>query len=152
MKRFKHIKQNDHNDCGPTCLRIVANWHGKNYDIDFLKKNCNINNDGVNLLDIVKAAELIGFKTLCVKIDTKKLDKVLEIGPCIIHWQKKHFVVLYKQKKSFWKRSKIYYISDPARGRLTFNEEIFSKSWKGNNAKGYCLLLEPKEDFYNLKF
>ncbi len=148
LKRFTHIKQLGSKDCGPTCLKIVANWYGKNYDINFLRHKCNISKVGVSMLDIIKAAESIGFRTLSVKIDINKLDKILKYGPCIIHWQQKHFVVLYKLKKSFFRRKHKYYISDPARGRLILNKGIFCRVWKGNKEKGYALLLEPNKDFH----
>ena len=148
MKRINHIKQVGNNDCGPTCLKIISNWYGKKYDINFLNNKCNISNVGVNMLDIIKAAEYIGFKTICAKIDINKLDDVMKCGPCIIHWQQKHFVVLYKRGKTFWGRKSKYYISDPARGRIILKKEIFCRGWKGDREKGYCLMLEPNKDFY----
>lgn len=149
LKKLKHIKQLGSKDCGPTCLKIVANWYGKNYDINYLRKICNINDAGVNMVDLKHAAEDIGFRTLCVKIDITKLDKVLIKEQCIIiHWQKKHFVVLYKLRKSFFLRKNRYYISDPARGCLRLNKDDFCVAWKGNSKKGYCMFLEPDEGFY----
>ncbi len=45
-----------------------------------------------------EAVEKIGFHTIGVKVNFKKL---LETPlPCIVHWNKNHFAVLYKIKVS----------------------------------------------------
>jgi ATP-binding cassette subfamily B protein len=98
------------------------------------------------MLSLSEAAESIGFRTLGVKID---LEKLLEApSPCILHWNKQHYVVLYKIKKGR------YYISDPAFGLLEYNKEEFLKFWIGNNAnentqEGIALLIEPTPKFYD---
>lgn len=71
--------------------------------------------------------------------------------PCVIHWNKNHYVVLYKIKK------KKYYISDPAHGRLVYTKEEFLSAWIGKNAnasieEGIALLLEPTANFYKNEF
>ena len=69
--------------------------------------------------------------------------------PCIIHWNQKHFVVVYKIKKN-----KIY-ISDPASGLLVYDKNKFLKSWiqinDENHQNGIALILETTPDFYNEK-
>lgn len=52
------------------------------------------------------AVETVGFKSLGVKLSLETLEEAPL--PCILHWNKNHFVVLYKIKKD------TYYISDPA--------------------------------------
>jgi len=50
------------------------------------------------LFGLSEAAEKIGFHTLGVQISYEKL---LEVPlPCIVHWNKNHFAVLYKIKKN----------------------------------------------------
>ena len=58
---------------------------------------------GNNLLFLSEAAENIGFRILGAKVSIEKLLEALL--PCILHWNKKHYAVLYKIKR--------YYISDP---------------------------------------
>ena len=36
MKRFPHYHQHDAMDCGPTCLRMIAKYYGKNYSLQKL--------------------------------------------------------------------------------------------------------------------
>ncbi len=100
-------------------------------------------------MNISDAAETIGFKTLGVKVN---LDKLLEAPlPCIIHWNKNHYVVLYKIRKE------IFYISDPAIGLIEYSKEEFIKFWIGNNAnetteEGIALLLEPTAKFNQTEY
>ena len=74
------------------------------------------------------AAEKIGFKSLGVQIDFKTLVEAAP-KPCIIHWNKLHFVVVYKIDNS----GKVY-ISDPSYGLITYTKKEFIKNWIGENA------------------
>nr|WP_298000704.1 peptidase domain-containing ABC transporter [uncultured Flavobacterium sp.] len=149
---FPHYKQADGKDCGPTCLKIIAKHYNKNLNIQTLRELSETTREGSNLLSLSEAAEKIGFRTLGVKVS---LEKLLEAPlPCILHWNKNHYVVLYKIKSKKSKIEKLY-ISDPAFGLLEYTQEDFLKFWIGNNAdeeteEGIVLLLEPTPAFYEL--
>ena len=66
--KFPFYKKLDSMDCGPTCLRMIAKHYGKTYAVQFLREKCYINRSGVSLKGIAEAAELIGFRSLAVKI------------------------------------------------------------------------------------
>ena len=68
MKRFPHYLQHDAMDCGPTCLRMIAKYYGKNYSLQTLRERSFITCEGVSMLGISDAAESIGFRTLGVRI------------------------------------------------------------------------------------
>lgn len=145
MKIFPHYKQYDAMDCGPTCIRIIAKYYGKNFSLEQLRKLCYINRQGVSLLGINQAAEAIGFRTRAYKLSFKDL-KELKL-PCIVHWGQKHFVVVYKiNKKYVW-------VSDPAIGKVKYEHKEFLKHWlatqKGDVAQGVALELEKTPDFDN---
>ncbi|MDY0370278.1 MAG: peptidase domain-containing ABC transporter [Bacteroidales bacterium] len=150
--RFKTFSQADAMDCGPACLRMVAKHYGKDYSLEFLRNLSFLSKRGVSLLGISDAAEQIGFKTIGVEIGWIQLSKEVPL-PCIIHWNQEHFVVVYniKQKNLFLKQAKVY-ISDPARGLISYTEEEFKKHWISTKSegedKGIVLLLEPTQDFY----
>tara|TARA_R110000868_G_scaffold319258_1_gene580017 strand:+ start:5695 stop:7890 length:2196 start_codon:yes stop_codon:yes gene_type:complete len=149
IQKFPFYKQTESKDCGPTCIKIVAKYYGKIIVIQNLRSFSETTRTGSTLLGLSDAAEKIGFRSLGVKLDLKKLSETPL--PCIIHWNKVHFVVLYKIKKS------IYYISDPAHGLLEYTEDEFLKLWIGNNAnddtkEGIALLLEPTPKFYDSEF
>jgi ATP-binding cassette subfamily B protein len=129
---FPFYKQSNKIDCGPTCLRMIAEYYGKNYTVEELYNYCEITEVGVSLKGISNAAERIGFQTLSVSITYNQFKKVPL--PCIIHWNLAHFVVVFKIKND------IIYISDPAFGQYFINNSKFLKIWTVNN-KGVALLL-----------
>lgn len=143
---FPNYKQPDSKDCGPTCLKLIAKHYGKSLSIQRSRQLAETVRLGSNLMGLSNAAEAIGFRTIGVQISLDKLEEAPL--PCILHWNKNHFVVLYKINKG------IFYISDPAHGLLKYNKDDFLKSWIGNNAygtteEGIALLLEPTPKFYN---
>ena len=137
-------------DCGPTCLRIIAKYYGRNYNIQYLREISGINREGVSLLGISEAAERIGFRTVGVKSSIDKLSEV-EL-PCIIHWEQRHFVVLYKISKKLNSATRNYHISDPAKGILKYSEEEFKKGWvtttKNGSPEGIALIIATSPEFY----
>jgi len=135
-------------DCGPATLKMVAKHHGKEYSLEYLRDQCYLTKEGVNLLGISEAAEKIGFRTLAVKIDINKLVDHAPL-PCILHWNQNHFVLLHKVSMGGWFQGRRkFHIADPGHGLLSLSEEDFSKSWLTANTKGVGLLLEPTEQFY----
>lgn len=145
LKTFPFYKQLEIKDCGPTCLKIIAKNYGKSINITTLRDLTETTREGSNLLTLSEAAEKLGFRTLGIKVSLKKLSEIPL--PCILHWNKNHYVVLYKIKKTK------YYISDPAHGLLEYSQAEFLKFWIGNNASsetedGIALLLEPTPKFY----
>ena len=149
MKKFPNYKQADSKDCGPTCLKIIAKYYGKSINIQELRDYSETTREGSNLLFLSDAAEKIGFRTLGVKLNLKSLDEVPL--PCILHWNKEHYVILYNIKKGR------YFISDPGFGLIDYNESDFIKFWIGNNAddttqEGIALLLEATPKFFQSEF
>lgn len=152
MKTFPAYRQLDSMDCGPTCLKIVAKHYGKNYSLQNLRDLCHISREGVSLLGISDAAEAIGFRTMGVKLDFDQLCGEA-VMPCIVHWNQRHFVVVYKVER---RRGQTYvHVSDPASGLLKYTEEQFLKSWvsirEGDGGLGIALLIEPTPKFYDEK-
>ena len=149
MKKFTNYKQADYKDCGPTCLKIIAKHYGKTIHIQELRDSSETTREGSNLLFLSDAAEKIGFRTLGVKLNVKRLEEAPL--PCILHWNKNHYVVLYKIKKGK------YYVSDPGFGLIEYNEKDFLKFWIGNNAdestqEGIALLVEATPKFFQSEF
>ena len=149
VRKFPHTRQLDARDCGPSCLRMVAKYHGKTYSLPKLRDMCHITREGVSLLGISDAAENIGMRTLGVKIPFEKLKDEVPL-PCIAHWKQRHFVVVYDIKGKNDKET--VYIADPAHGLVKYSKKEFLKGWlstkEGENDQGICLLLEPTPDFY----
>ena len=151
IKKFPTYQQPDAKDCGPTCLRIISRFYGKNIPLQKIRNLAETTREGSSLLGLSDAAEKLGFKSLGVQIDFKTLVEEVPM-PCIVHWNKKHFVVVYKIENS----GKVY-ISDPSYGLITYTKKEFIKSWIGNNAEEYTeegvvLLLETTPIFFNNDF
>ena len=149
LKKFPHYKQTEAKDCGPTCIKIIAKFYGKLINTQQLRTLSETTRAGSNLLGLSDAVESIGFKSLGVKLNFKKL---LEAPlPCIVHWNKKHYVVLHKIKKD-----KVY-VSDPAHGLIIYTRKEFISHWIGKNTnedteEGVVLLVEPTTKFNQSEF
>lgn len=157
LKIFPHYLQMDSMDCGPTCLRIIAKYYGRNYTLQKLREKCFITRNGVSLLGISDAAESIGFRTQGVKITFNQLVEDIPL-PAILHWNQNHFVVCYDIKKkrnlfSTKQQSKYEFkISDPGRSKYTLDQDGLLKCWASTNPGnvGIALLLSPTPAFYEM--
>ena len=66
-KKFPFYQQLDAMDCGATCLRMIAKYHGRHYSLEHLRELTFMDREGVSILGISDAAEAIGMHTLAVK-------------------------------------------------------------------------------------
>lgn len=149
MSKFPFYKQADLKDCGPTCLKIIIAHYDKVISIDKLRKLSENTREGSSLLGLSDASEKLGFKAIGARLSLESLREMTL--PCILHWNKNHYVVLYKISNN------TYHISDPAHGLLKYTEEEFLEHWIGNNAvkdteEGIALLLEPTPVFLDMDF
>lgn len=151
LKKFPFYKQPDAKDCGPTCLRIIAKHYNKSIPLQQIRTLSETTREGSGLLGLSNAAENLGFRTLGVKIDFDTLVSEAPL-PCIVHWNKNHYVVVYEVDKS----NKVY-VSDPSYGLITYTKEEFIQHWIGENAsekteEGVALILETSPSFYKNEF
>ena len=133
-------------DCAPACLKIITKHYRKDIGIEYLRELCETTRIGTNLENLSIAAEKIGFRTLGVKISLNQID--VAPLPCVLHWGKDHFVVLYKIHK------KKYFISDPSIGLVSYTQRQFLDNWIGKQAshktdQGIALLIETTPGFNN---
>jgi ATP-binding cassette, subfamily B, bacterial len=137
-------------DCGPTCLRMVAKYHGLSVSLDYLRNKSEYGRQGVSMLGLADAAEAIGFKTIGAKLSFEQLINDAPL-PAIIHWNQYHFVVLTKGST----KNKLV-IADPAKGIIKLTKEEFLKSWistsENDVSKGTTLLLETTPLFKKVDF
>ncbi len=149
MKKFPNYKQTEAKDCGPTCIKIVAKYYGKSINTQQLRKLSETTREGSSLLGLSEAVESMGFRSIGAKLSFNNLKE--GTLPCIVHWNKNHYVVIYKIKKD-----KVF-ISDPAHGLIELTLKEFLRHWIGNNAdenteEGIALFLEPTPHFYKEEF
>lgn len=139
--KFPFYKQPDIMDCGPTCLRMVAKFHGRSVSLEKLRRLSETTREGSSLHGLAYAAEHIGFRSLGAKVNFLDLKKNAPL-PCICFWNERHYVVVYKIKND-----KVF-IADPGRGKLVFSIREFLDNWIGKQSdttteEGIVLLFEP---------
>jgi ATP-binding cassette subfamily B protein len=144
-KSFPNVRQLGAMDCGPTCIKMIAKYYGRDFSVSFLREKCFITKVGVTLLGISEAAETIGLRSTGVKIN---YDGLIENKPfpCIIHWKDNHFVVLYKIKRN------TVYISDPAMGLVSYSKREFLEGWAHGSDTGLALFVETSNEFFENEF
>ncbi|MGM9798375.1 MAG: peptidase domain-containing ABC transporter [Parabacteroides sp.] len=149
---FPFILQPDSMECGATCLRMIAEYYGRSYSAETMRKLCVVTREGVSLLGISEAAEAVGLRTVSGRIT---LDRLVEQRPfpCILHWEQQHFVVLYDVTLHGTKR--IFHIADPGKNLLQVSEETFRDAWistlSRGEEKGVVMALRPSPAFYAQK-
>ncbi|MCF6407050.1 peptidase domain-containing ABC transporter [Chitinophaga filiformis] len=143
-KKFPRYKQSDAMDCGPTCLKMVAAHYGRQFPLQYLRELSKSTRQGVTVADLVAAGESLGFKTFPAELPFTVLSEKAPL-PCILHWEKQHFVVLHSITATH------AYVADPAVGRtITYTKEQFLKAWRKEeeSTSGRALFLEPTAGFY----
>lgn len=138
-RRFPFHRQFDSMDCGPACLRMVAEHHGRVVSPRRLRELCRPSRDGVSLRSIAAAAEDLGFRSLPAQLPFESLRDEVSL-PAIVHWEGGHFVVVYEIEGDTVR------VADPAGGLLNLTPDEFRRSWiPGGRAgdDGIALLLEP---------
>src|SRR5688572_13064552 len=140
-RKFPFHRQLDQMDCGPTCLKMIAEYYGKHYTLKTLRDTAYITKEGVNFLGISESADKIGFNTLSAKLTFEELDDE-GIMPCILHWNQKHFVVLPPQDYDRNNKKQKILIADPGYGLIKVSKETLLKCWINNDeGKGAVLFL-----------
>ena len=142
---FPFVKQPDGMDCGPACLKMIAEYHKMSFSLESLRKRCYITREGVSFLGLSEAADSLGFRTIGVKIPFEMLSENVPL-PCIVYWRQKHFIVIYKiSKDKIW-------VADPAVGHMKYSHEEFIKNWASTIADGkpvgLVLIIEPTPALY----
>lgn len=138
--RFKFFHQLNSTDCGAACLCMIANYFRKDYSLEQIKSLFEFTRNGVSTGEILDIAEKIGFSAASVKISSQELSCIP--FPVILHWRHEHFLVYEKRDA----RRNLFYLSDPAYGRVKLKRALFESQWKGESEKGLALILQPLSD------
>ena len=122
-------------ECGAASLTMVMAHYNKWVPLEQVRIDCGVSRDGSNAKNILRAARNYGFEAKGFAYSVSALKEKGKF-PCIIHWNKAHFVVLngFKGNKA--------YINDPAKGFMKLKMEQFEKCYTG-----IYLELVPGEDF-----
>jgi ATP-binding cassette, subfamily B, bacterial len=165
MAKFPFYRQLDLMDCGPTCLRMIAQHFGKFYAQDFLREKTSLTRNGVSVAGIAEAAETIGLQSLSISAAFDTLAQEVPL-PCIAYWKQRHFVVIHgiKTKQSLWSKLRKkeivdweIQVADPAYGHISYSKEEFLQGWLNKKRydattdEGILLILEPTPQFFQIE-
>src|SRR6056297_2053067 len=142
---FQYVAQFDEMDCGPSCLKAIAKFHGREIPLHMIRHLSYLNIEGISLGGISSAASAIGLDSFCVQIAWEELQSNFTV-PCIIHWQQKHFIVVYRITKHH------IHISDPAKGNYKLELTEFLNGWLLDRKEGVVAFLEPNSQFWDIKY
>ena len=147
MTRFRLTRQYDQMDCGPACVRMIGEHYGKRYPLAQLRSSAYLTRQGVSVAGIRSAMESIGLYAKSFQLTVTQLKEKCPL-PAVLHWDQKHFVVLYAIRKSNGKHPR-YCLADPAFGKHSLKESEFLRHWL-NGEKGVVIASSPTEKFYQL--
>ena len=128
------ILQSEATECGLACLAMVANFHGKNFDLPSIRRKFVLSLQGLTLMDIMNFAEHLDLTSRPLRVELDELRGLQT--PCILHWDMNHFVVLKSVSR---KQITIY---DPAVG-----ERKIDFSHASQYFTGIALELTPTQEF-----
>lgn len=148
MNSFPLTLQHDSMQCGIACLQMICKYFGRDYTLSALSRYCFATTEGVSLLGISEAADILGLHTLSAQATVDELAE--NPLPAILHWNQNHFVVLYKVKKG-----RKFYISDPAKGHITYGYDEFIAHWASTlsygRPAGIVMFFEMTPAFFEFK-
>jgi len=137
---FPVYRQLDQMDCGPTCIKMITDFYGGNYNLDFLRELSCLQKGGVSLAGLSDALKRIGIDSVGIRATVQELLHEVPL-PAIAHWSHNHFLVVYRTDK------RNVFVSDPALGRMKYSHIEFLNSWVEDNNEGVLLLVEPNQNF-----
>lgn len=144
--KFKVFRQLEAMDCGVACAQMIAYYYGCFFTIRTLKKACDITKIGVTIKDVISICQNIRLNAVAVKAKMKDIQSMPL--PAILYWRQNHYVILYKITKR--KKGYIFYIADPAYGKIKLSETAFEQEWI-NELSGIAILVEPSSSFGELQ-
>ena len=123
MARLPVILQSTRNECGLTCLAMVAAFHGYRSDLATLRRRFGGQDRGMTIEDLTQLAAALDLSVRPLRLSLDELQALQ--CPAILHWQFDHFVVLESASRS---RCVIH---DPALGRRVFPVSEVSERFTG---------------------
>lgn len=114
---FPHYQQTHEKACGPTCLKMIAEFYGIKFDPEKMKTWKSVQENGTTFLDISDEAKKLGLRSIGLSVRLDELSKLRL--PVIVHLNTNHFVVLVHIEKN------AFYVADPATAMLELTKQEF---------------------------
>jgi ATP-binding cassette, subfamily C, bacteriocin exporter len=133
--KFPLVRQYDRLDCGPAALLSVLRYYGGHTSLVHMREMCATDIHGTTMLDMVRAAEKVGFSARGATGSFSDLAR--EQMPCIAHVVLanglEHFLVIFKIA------GKRLLVGDPGKGKYYLAQKEFEEIW----AQRAVILLKP---------
>lgn len=140
--QFPGYRQLDQMDCGPTCLKMITDYFGKDFHLDYLREISFLQKGGASMAGLSQALASLGIESVGIKAHINELVSEVPL-PAIAHWEGNHFLVVYKVNRKY------IFVSDPAFGKIKYTHKEFIEKWGVDDAStGVLLLVEPTEKFF----
>jgi ATP-binding cassette subfamily B protein RaxB len=125
-------------ECGLACLAMAASYHGRDTDLNALRRLFSISMKGTTLKTILLMAERLGLSGRPLRLEPESLKDLQ--APAILHWDMNHFVVLAEAD------GKSALIHNPASGARRYSLDELSKHFTG-----VAMELTPTEAFERVR-
>lgn len=122
--RVRTLLQSEQQECGLACLAMIANAHGHNVDLPYMRSLHQINRGGMSLAELYHLSSQFGLTARGLGV--QNIDEMSGLHlPAILHWEGRHYVVLEAIRRGK------FIIHDPAVGRRVFTRQDFAKHFSG---------------------
>ncbi|MBE9069664.1 peptidase domain-containing ABC transporter [Leptolyngbya cf. ectocarpi LEGE 11479] len=139
--KYSFISQPREEDCGITCIAMVAQHYGQKITLSHIRENVGMGQLGASLLGLQQGAEALGFQARSGQATDDIFNRIHRLPlPAILHWGNDRWVVFYGKQRDK------YVIADPGTGIRYLSADEVKHSW----GDGAMLLLVPDEAFYRL--
>lgn len=149
MAKFPFMKQHDSMQCGAACLFMICRYYGLRISLNEVDALCVPTKEGMSMLGLKESAQSLGFECSAFKAPLDILGQ-LQL-PCLLHWNQRHFVVLYGLDKNGRK----FKVADPGKGLVSYTRKEFEEHWISSENKGepcgIVLGMTPTKQFFNRK-
>nr|WP_289852099.1 cysteine peptidase family C39 domain-containing protein [Rhizobium sp. SSA_523] len=122
--RVRTLLQSEQQECGLACLAMIANAHGHNVDLPYMRSLHQISRGGMSLAELYHLAGQFGLEARGLGVQNIEEMTGLSL-PAILHWEGRHYVVLEAIRGSR------FIIHDPAVGRRDFSRDDFARHFSG---------------------
>jgi ATP-binding cassette subfamily B protein RaxB len=117
------IRQATASECGLACLVMIASYHGRQTDLNALRREYPVSLKGATLAMVMETATKLGLAGRPLRLEMEQLRSLRT--PAILHWDMNHFVVLRQVARSG------VTIHDPAFGARRYSFAEVSKHFTG---------------------
>lgn len=129
VRRIPVLIQSTATDCAATCLRMVLAHHGRYVAPGELAADVAAGRDGASAWSVLEAARSQGLAGRGLRLDAAAVQRLAPGS--ILHWDRKHFVVLERVRPRRGRRPAVITVVDPALGRCRLDEASFRARFSG---------------------